>query len=95
MIQLCGAGLSVRHRPAHFGRRLVLAQNLVDDLAQQIVLGPGQKLDFGDQLGRTQCTRLKTSGEPKRLVRGGGTSSGIFKTASGCRRCHSSQASPD
>ena len=30
--------------------------------------------------GRTQCTRLSTSGEPKRLLRGGGTSSGIFRS---------------
>src|ERR1700730_11130254 len=36
--------------------------------------------------GRTQCTRLRMSGEPKRLVRGGGTSSGISKVASGCSR---------
>ena len=35
----------------HLGRRLVLAQPLIDHLAQQIVFGPGQKLDLGDQLG--------------------------------------------
>ena len=39
--------------------------------------------------GRTQCTRSRTSGEPKRLVRSGGASSGISGAASGCRRCHS------
>jgi hypothetical protein len=41
----------MRHRPAHFGRRLILAQTFVDDLAQQIVIGPGQELDLGHQLG--------------------------------------------
>jgi hypothetical protein len=60
-------------------------------LAQQIVVGPGQKLHLGH--GRTQCTRLSTSGDPKRLVRGGGTSSGIREVASGCRRRHSRSSS--
>jgi hypothetical protein len=31
--------------------------------------------------GRTQCTRLRTSGEPKRVPRGGGTSRGIVPVA--------------
>ena len=34
-------------------------------------------------------TRLSTRGEPKRLLRGGDTSSAILSVASGCRRCHS------
>src|SRR5205085_3664402 len=38
--------------------------------------------------GRTQCTRLSTSGDPKRLPRGGGTSSGILSVASGCSFRH-------
>jgi hypothetical protein len=29
----------------------ILAQTFVDDLAQQIVIGPGQELDLGHQLG--------------------------------------------
>jgi hypothetical protein len=41
----------MRHRPARFGRRLILAQTFLDDLAQQIVIGPGQELDLGHQLG--------------------------------------------
>ena len=36
---------------AHVSSRLVLAQTLIDHLAQQIVLGPGQKLDLHDELG--------------------------------------------
>ena len=36
-------------RLAHLRRRLVLAQALVDHLAQQIVVGPGEILHFGDQ----------------------------------------------
>ena len=30
---------------------LVLAQAFVDDLTEQIVLGPGQEFDLGDELG--------------------------------------------
>jgi hypothetical protein len=36
--------------------------------------------------GRTQCTRLKTSGDSKRLSRGGGTASGILSVESGWNR---------
>jgi len=50
----CASGFQLsarmRHRAPHLGRRLVLAQSLIDDLAQQIVVGPGQKLDLGHQL---------------------------------------------
>jgi hypothetical protein len=54
-------GLPVRHRAADLGRRLVLAQTLIDHLAQQIVIGPGQKLDLGDQLGGSRRPRRKSS----------------------------------
>ena len=43
--------------------------------------------------GRTQCIRLRTKGDPKRLPRGGGTSSGILSVASGCRRRHNRSSS--
>jgi hypothetical protein len=43
--------LRVRYRTANLRGGLVLAQAFVDDLPQQIVLGPGKKLDLGDQLG--------------------------------------------
>ena len=46
-----------RHRAADFGRRLVLAQALVNDLPQQVVVRPGEIFDFGDQ--RVQCTRQR------------------------------------
>src|SRR5689334_5312111 len=45
------AGLTVRRRTAHFGRRLVLAQTFIDDLTQQIVIGPGEIFHLGDELG--------------------------------------------
>jgi hypothetical protein len=35
----------------HLACRLVLTQAFVDDLAQQIVFGPGQELHLGHQLG--------------------------------------------
>ena len=41
----------MRRRTAHLGRWLVLAQAFIDNLAQQIVFRPGEKLHFGDQLG--------------------------------------------
>ena len=44
--------------------------------------------------GRTQCTRLSASGDPKRLVRGGGTSSGIVPMESGCILRHNRSSSP-
>jgi hypothetical protein len=33
----------MRHRTANLGRRFVLAQTLINDLAQQVVAGPGEK----------------------------------------------------
>ena len=44
-------GPRVRYRTADVLRRFVLAQAFVDDLTQQIVLGPGQEFDLGDELG--------------------------------------------
>jgi len=41
----------VWHGTADLARRLVLAEPFVDNLAEQIVLGPGQILDLGDELG--------------------------------------------
>jgi hypothetical protein len=41
----------VRRRTANLGRRLVLAQAFIDDLAQQIIFRPGEEFHFGDQLG--------------------------------------------
>jgi hypothetical protein len=38
--------------------------------------------------GHIQCTRLNTSGEPKRRLRGDGASSGIVETDGGCRSGH-------
>jgi hypothetical protein len=44
-------GIRMRHRTAHLGRRLVLTQAFVNNLAQQVVVGPGEILDLGDQFG--------------------------------------------
>ena len=41
----------MRHQVPHLRCRLVLAQTLIDDLAQQIVIRPGQKFHLGDELG--------------------------------------------
>src|SRR5262245_47383723 len=40
----------MRHLPPHVSRRLVLAQPFISNLSQEVVFGPGQKLDLGDQL---------------------------------------------
>ena len=49
--------------------------------------------------GLTQCTRLSSSGEPKRLLRGGGAASGIVSVAAGCSfrdsRCSSAWMMPE
>jgi hypothetical protein len=39
----------MRHLTTHLGHRLVLAQSLT---AQQVVVGPGEIFDLGDELGR-------------------------------------------
>jgi hypothetical protein len=41
----------MRHRPADLGRGLVLAQSFVHNLAQQVLIGPSEKLDLGDEFG--------------------------------------------
>ena len=38
-----------RSRTLDVASRFVFAQSLIDHLAQQIVFGPGQKLDLGDE----------------------------------------------
>ena len=43
--------LWMRHFAPHLFRRLVLTQAFIDDLAQQIVLRPGEKFHLGDELG--------------------------------------------
>ena len=81
--------LRTRHLAAHLGRRLIFAQSFMDHLPQQIVTGQVRYFTYATSSGRTQCTRLSTSGDPKRLPRGGGTSSGILSVASGCSLRHS------
>jgi hypothetical protein len=65
----------------HLGRRLVFAQPFIDDLAQQIVFGPGEKFDFGDKLGphpmhaaenqrRTEASRARRRHVEPHLVDG-------------------------
>jgi hypothetical protein len=71
----------------HLPDRLVLPQPLIDNLAQRVVLRPGQKLD-GEQVGLAQCTRLSSGGAPKRVLRCEATSSGIDGVASGWSRRH-------
>jgi hypothetical protein len=73
----------VWHRAADLGRRLVLAQPSVDDLAQQVVIGPGQVFDFGDQFGSHPMHAAQNERRANRLSRGGGMSSGILDVASG------------
>jgi hypothetical protein len=47
----------VRHGTADLGRRLVLAETFVDNLAEQIVLGPSQILDLAEV--QEVCRKVK------------------------------------
>src|SRR5467141_267282 len=72
-------------------------RRLLAPLAMPIFVIPGnhdarEPLRAAFAAGRTQWTRLNTRGEPKRVLRGGGRSSGISSVASGCRRRQSVQA---
>jgi hypothetical protein len=55
---------------------------------------PGYGFGYGGER-RTSVAglSLSTSGDPKRLLRGGGTASGVSDTARGCRRRHSRSSS--
>jgi len=61
--------LRMRHFAPHLFRRLVLTQAFIDDLAQQIVLRPGEKFRLGDEFGPYPMRVSKTSGAPKRRRR--------------------------
>jgi hypothetical protein len=60
-----------RSRP-DIGRRLVFAQP-IDRVPEQAVSHPGQIGDLWDSFGSIQRMRDRTSGDLKRIVRGGGT----------------------
>jgi hypothetical protein len=48
---VCRRGFRMRYRTTNLGSVLVLARTFVDDLPEQIVVGPGQEFNLGDQLG--------------------------------------------
>ena len=50
MLRYSASRLRTRHLATDLSGGLVLAQALIDHLAQQIVFGPGEKLDVGDKL---------------------------------------------
>jgi hypothetical protein len=66
-----GALSSARGLPPDIRRRLVLAQSEVNGVTQEAVAGPGQEVISATSFGSTQCTRERTSGDPKRVERGG------------------------
>jgi MlaC protein len=57
----------MRHRAADFGRRLVLAQALVNDLPQQVVVRPGEIFDisaiYADRFDSYAGQQLQVTGE--------------------------------
>jgi hypothetical protein len=55
----------MRHLAPDLGRRLVLAQTLIDRLAKQIVLGPGEKLDLHNELGPHPMHAAENQGRAK------------------------------
>jgi hypothetical protein len=66
--------------------RLVLAEPDVNRVSQDGVGRPSQIRDLRDEPCSTQCTQERTSGEPKRVLRGGGTLRGDVVRAKGSRR---------
>lgn len=70
-------------------RRLVFPQPLINDVPKQSVIGPRQIADLSDQLQPDPMHAREHEGEPNRLVRGGGRSSGIRSVARGFRGAES------
>jgi hypothetical protein len=58
---------------AHLIGRLVLAKPDVNRVSQEVVGRPGQIGDLGDKLQLDPMNTDMTSGEPKRVLRGGST----------------------
>jgi hypothetical protein len=79
-------GCWMRRLAAHLGRRLVLAEALVNHLAQEIVVGPGEIFDLGNQLGPHPMHAAEDQRRAEAALAGGGTASGISEIDSGCRR---------
>ena len=74
---------SMRQAAAHLDGQLVLALAQVDDMPEQTIRGPLDVTNLYDHLRAHPMDPLSTSGEPKRLPRGGGIAIGIFSTAKG------------
>ena len=72
--------------PPHPAGRFVLPQSDVNRVAQEVVGGPCQIGDLSHQLRLNPVPRERTSGEPKRVRRGGGTLRGDVLRAIGSRR---------
>jgi hypothetical protein len=65
---------------AHLRGQLIFALSQIDDMSQHPIRRRLAVANFYDHLGAHQCTRESTSGEPKRLLRGGAIASRIFST---------------
>jgi hypothetical protein len=70
----------------HLVGRLVPAEPDIDRVSQEVVGRPGQIGDLRDELRLDPWTRESTSGDPKRVERGGGTLRGEVLRASGSKR---------
>src|ERR1700730_9676454 len=57
----------MRRRSPDLCGRFVLAQALVDHLAQQIVVGPGQEFDLDDQLGPSPMDAAQDQGRSETI----------------------------
>jgi hypothetical protein len=82
--------LGPRPLSPHLLSRLVRSEPDIDCLPQEPIPGPRQIGDLGDQLRLNQCTRERTSGDPKRVCRGGGALSCELARARGSRRLRKS-----
>ncbi len=78
---------------AHIGRRLVLALAQINHMPEQTVRRPLDVADLDDHLRPHPMYSRQSSGDPKRLPRGGAIASGIVSTASGWSRCQTRSSS--
>ena len=72
--------------PSHLVGRLVRSEPDINRLPQEPIPGPRQIGDLGDQLRLNPMHSGRTSGDPKRVLRGGGALSGDVARANGSSR---------
>ena len=74
----------MRSATAHISGQFIFALAQVDDVSQQTVRRPFDIADLDNHFGPYPMHPAeRTSGDPNRVPRGGGSASGIFSTPNG------------